>query len=66
MSDRTISPVTPLLVTMQAKQWNLALSMMNEGLSAMASVIADVQRQCLSQQDAPDKQQHLRPVPADN
>jgi hypothetical protein len=45
----TIEPNTPLLVTLQARQWNSLLSCAGEGLNAMSALIADVQRQCMQQ-----------------
>ena len=46
----TINPNEPLSVTLQARQWNLVLQTMNEGMGAIASLLADIQNQCMSQQ----------------
>ncbi|HEY2417387.1 MAG TPA: hypothetical protein VGH84_05665 [Steroidobacteraceae bacterium] len=54
MSDR-IEPNAALSVTLPARQWNSVLAMMGEGLTAVSGILADIQRQCMtqSQQTAP-------------
>ena len=63
MSERLINPTAPVLITLQARQWNLVLNLMNEGLGVMAGTFAELQRQYMSQQEPPQMPQHLRSVP---
>jgi hypothetical protein len=57
----TIDPNTPLLVTLPARSWNGLLASANEGIQALAAVLADVQRQCMQQSmRAPDEAEHIR------
>jgi len=47
MSGTQIEPTTPLLVTLPARQWNSLLTAAGEGMNALASIINEVQRQCM-------------------
>jgi len=46
MSGTQIEPTTPLLVTLQARQWHSLLTAAGEGMNALAGIINEVQRQC--------------------
>src|SRR5215472_5468643 len=66
-----LDPTTPLLVTLQARQWNGLLAVADAGLNALAVLIGDVQRQCMQASAAPPPEaehisaprQHAAPRP---
>jgi hypothetical protein len=49
----TIDPNASLMVELSARQWNGLLAVANDGLSAMAATLGDVQRQLMEQARPP-------------
>lgn len=47
--SNSIDSNMPLAVTLEARQWNSILACANEGLGALAAIMADIQQQCMTQ-----------------
>jgi hypothetical protein len=48
-----IDPNASLMVELTARQWNALLAVANDGLTAMAATLGDVQRQLMEQARPP-------------
>jgi hypothetical protein len=62
MSD-SIPPAAPLSVTLQARQWQGLLMATDQGLQAIAALMAEIQRQCVMQQQLQQTSPANRPRP---
>jgi len=61
MSGTEIEPTTPLLVTLPARQWSSLLTAAGEGLNALASIINEVQQQCMQASKAESERMPVPP-----